>query len=67
MMLVLSRKHQEAIVVGGCLGFEDVLKITVVDIKNGSVKLGLEADRVGAIHPWEVWERILTSTPLDRT
>jgi carbon storage regulator CsrA len=63
-MLVLSRKSQESIVVGGCDGFEHMVKITVVDIKNGSVRLGFDADLAVAIHRWEVWERIMASDPI---
>ena len=32
-MLVLSRKTQETVVVGGSEGFERVLKVTVVEIR----------------------------------
>jgi carbon storage regulator CsrA len=62
-MLVLSRKTQESVAVGGSEGFEHLLKITVLDIKNGRVRLGFEVDAAVAIHRWEVWERILASRP----
>jgi carbon storage regulator CsrA len=57
-MLVLSRKHKEAVVVGGSDGFERVLKVTVLDIKGGTVKLGFEIDASVPVHRLEVWERI---------
>ena len=57
-MLVLSRKSQESVVVGGSDRFERLLKVTVVEIRNGSVKLGFEADSDVAVHRSEVWERI---------
>jgi len=57
-MLVLSRKPQESVVVGGSSGFEQVLKVTVVEIKNGSVRLGFEADAGIPVHRSEVWERL---------
>ena len=43
-MLVLSRKSMESVVVGGSGRFERMLKVTVLEIKNGSVRLGFEAD-----------------------
>lgn len=64
-MLVLSRKRQESIVVGGSAGFEHVLKITVLDIKGGSVRLGFDADTAVAVHRWEVWQRIIATGGVD--
>ena len=57
-MLVLSRKNQEAVVVGGANGFEQLLKVTVLELRGGSVKLGFEANDEVPIHRAEVWERI---------
>ena len=58
-MLVLSRKNQEeAVVVGGANVFEQVLKVTVLEVRGGSVKLGFEASDEVPIHRAEVWERI---------
>jgi carbon storage regulator CsrA len=57
-MLVLSRKNQESVVVGGSGGFERVLKVTVLEIERGKVRLGFEVDKDVPIHRLEVWERI---------
>ncbi len=57
-MLVLSRKHKEAVMVGGSDGFERLLKVTVLDIRGGIVKLGFEVDAGVPVHRLEVWERI---------
>ena len=57
-MLVLTRKSQEAVIVGGCAGFERTLKVTVVEIVGGRVRLGFEADADVPVHRSEVWERI---------
>ena len=43
-MLVLSRKNQESVVVGGTDGFQRLLKVTVLGIQGTSVKLGFEVD-----------------------
>jgi carbon storage regulator CsrA len=60
-MLILTRKCQEVVVVCGSSGFEPVLKVTVVAIKNGKVRLGFEATDDVPVHRLEVWERIRTS------
>lgn len=57
-MLVLTRKTQEAVVVGGSAGFERMLKVTVLDILGGKVRLGFEVDAEVPVHRLEVWERI---------
>ena len=57
-MLVLSRKSQESVVIGGSGGFERRLKVTVVEIKGGHVRLGFEVDKDVPVHRREVWERL---------
>jgi carbon storage regulator CsrA len=57
-MLVLARKSMESVVVGGSGRFEQLLRVTVLEIKNGSVRLGFEADASIPVHRSEVWERI---------
>jgi carbon storage regulator len=57
-MLVLSRKSLESVVVGGPGGLEQLLKVTVLEIKNDRVRLGFEADTTIPVHRLEVWERI---------
>jgi len=65
-MLVLSRKSRESVVVGGRGRFEPTLKVTVLEIKNGSVRLGFEADASVPVHRAEVWERIRESNGAGR-
>jgi carbon storage regulator len=57
-MLILTRKPQEAIAVGVSPTPEQVIKVTILDVRDGRVKLGVEARREVPIHRWEVWERI---------
>ena len=57
-MLVLSRKQLEAVVVGGADGLEPLMKVTVLEIKNGKVRLGIEAAADVPVHRSEIWERI---------
>jgi sRNA-binding carbon storage regulator CsrA len=53
-MLILSRKSLESVVVGGSAGFERVLKVTVLEIKGRSVRLGFEVDSADPVHCGEV-------------
>jgi carbon storage regulator CsrA len=57
-MLVLSRKSNESFVIGGPSGFEQMLKLTVIDVAGGTVKLGIEVAQDVPVHSWEAWERI---------
>lgn len=51
-MLVLSRKKNETIVIN------DVIRITVVEIRGDKVRLGIEAPRNIEVHREEVYEQI---------
>jgi carbon storage regulator len=57
-MLILSRKSRESVVVGGSDGFDRLLRVTVLDIRGGKVRLGFEVARDVPVHRSEVWERI---------
>ena len=61
-MLVLSRKKQQSVMVGGCSGFERTLKVTVIEIRGGSVRLGFDASAEVPVHRAEVWERIVAES-----
>ena len=52
-MLVLTRKVGEGVVIG------DEIKITVVEIKGGGVRIGIEAPASVKVHRQEVYQRIL--------
>jgi len=62
-MLVLSRKSSESVVIGGSSGFERLLKLTVLNVSGGKVKLGIEVADDVPVHRWEVWQRILAGAP----
>ena len=51
-MLVLSRKAEESMFIG------DDIKITVLDIRGGQVRIGITAPQNIKIHREEVYERI---------
>lgn len=65
MMLVLSRKQLESVVVGGSNSLERMLKATVLQIHGGSVRLGFEVNTDLSVQRWEVWQRIRASGPPD--
>lgn len=52
-MLVLTRKVGEGLVIG------DEIKITVVEINGGWVRIGIEAPAAIKVHRQEVYQRIL--------
>jgi len=64
-MLVLSRKNQESVIVGGGGSLERVLKITVLEIAHGKVKLGFEVPADIPVHRLEIWERMLANGELE--
>ncbi len=51
-MLVLTRKIDESIIIG------DNIKITVVDVRNDQVKLGIDAPREIPVHREEIYREI---------
>lgn len=51
-MLVLTRKKNESIVIN------DVIKVTVVEIRGDKVRLGIEAPREIDVHRQEVYDQI---------
>lgn len=65
-MLVLTRKTLESVIVGGSDGFERLLKVTVLEIIGGKVRLGFEVDKKVPIHRLEVWERIHSIDQLNK-
>ncbi|MGQ9779228.1 MAG: carbon storage regulator CsrA [Bacillota bacterium] len=52
-MLILTRKLNESIMIG-----HDV-KVTIVSVRGGEVKLGISAPREIAVHREEIYRRIL--------
>ena len=48
-MLVLSRQHDESIMIG------DDVEITIVEIRGDKVRLGIEAPQSVSVHRREVW------------
>jgi len=52
-MLILARKIGEAIAIA------DDIKVTVVDIQGGQVRLGVQAPAHVSVHREEIYQRIL--------
>jgi carbon storage regulator len=64
-MLILSRKRDEQIIIG------DAIVITVVSVRGGNVRLGIEAPSHVTVHRREVYDAIRGGTteakPTDTT
>jgi len=65
-MLILARKAGEAISIG------DQITIRILEMKNGQVKIGVEAPATVAVHRQEIYRRIVeenikaaTGAPVD--
>jgi hypothetical protein len=52
------------VVVGVGGGFQGLLKVTVLEIATGKVKLGFELDDRIPVHRLEIWERLCASGEL---
>jgi len=64
-MLILTRKIQESVVVGGSDCFQRILKVKVLEIRGEKVKLGFDVDPAVPVHRMEVYERIVTASRPD--
>lgn len=51
-MLVLTRKVGEGIIIG------DDIKVTIVELKGGGVRIGIDAPREMKVHRQEVFDKI---------
>lgn len=63
-MLVLTRKNQQSVVVGGSASFATILKVTVLEIECGKVRLGFDVAKDVPVHRAEVWEKIQAQNPV---
>jgi carbon storage regulator len=66
IMLVLSRKNLESIVLGRNDGIHRPIKVTVLGIQGDRVRLGFEADIDVPIHRAEVWDRMQTEVAKEK-
>lgn len=53
LMLILTRKVNETLMVG------DEVSVTVLGIKGGQIRIGINAPRDVSVHRQEVYERIM--------
>ena len=57
-MLVLARKSKETVVIGAAGDMQELVRVTVLEIRGGVVKLGFKADDDVAVYREEVWDRL---------
>lgn len=63
VMLVLSRKAQESLVIVDPYNDDSLIKITVVEIRGHRIRLGIEAADHVPIWRSELWEQTQTEAP----
>lgn len=57
-MLMLSRKCNQSVLIGGNDRCERLVKVTVLEIDGNKVQLGFDVDADVPVHRFEVWEQI---------
>ena len=57
-MLVLARKSKESVVIGAAGEMQELVRVTVLEVRGGTVKLGFAADDDVAVYREEVWKRV---------
>lgn len=62
-MLILSRKRLESVLVGAEAGLAGSVRVTVLGIRQGRVRLGFEGDAGIPVHREELWKQIHSSHP----
>lgn len=65
-MLVLSRRREESVIVDGFNSPTRALKVTVLEIKDGRVRLGFEVNQNTSVQRAEVGESIRDRGPSGR-
>lgn len=64
-MFELIRSIEESVVVDGFNSPERAIRVTVLGIKNGKVRLGFEVNKDVARQPVEPWQQLLTTLGKD--
>ncbi len=62
-MLILTRKCQEMVVIGGAKGISPMVTVTVLEIKGQTVRLGFAAEATIPVHRWEIWQQLQAGPP----
>jgi carbon storage regulator CsrA len=60
-MLVLTRKNRESVIIGRPGIGNLMMKVTILDVRGGKVRLGIEADRSIRVLRSELLERDLAA------
>ena len=57
-MFILSRKSEESVIVDGFNSPKRALKVTVLEVKGGRVKLGFEVSANKVVRRTQAWSRV---------
>ena len=57
-MLVLARKSKESVVIGAAGNMQELVRVVVLEVRGGTVKLGFAADPNVAVYREEIWNRV---------
>jgi carbon storage regulator len=63
-MLILSRKLNESLIIGGEITLADNIVITILAVEGDKVKLGIRAPREVPVFRQELWEAIQEQTAI---
>ncbi|MEK6642796.1 MAG: carbon storage regulator [Planctomycetota bacterium] len=66
-MFVVSRRHAESVIVDGFNTPERSLKVTVLEVKDGRVRLGFEVNKDVSLQRAEEWEHVRGEYNIDRS
>ncbi|HVT88919.1 MAG TPA: hypothetical protein VHD56_08715 [Tepidisphaeraceae bacterium] len=61
-MIVFTRNSNESVLIAGPADLERVLKVTVLEVKNGKVKFGLDISEDMPASQWNVWQLMRSFT-----
>jgi carbon storage regulator len=54
-MLVLSRQKDESLIISPTKDDQELIEITIVDVRGDKVRLGINAPRHHKVHRKEIW------------
>ncbi|MBI5764727.1 MAG: carbon storage regulator [Planctomycetes bacterium] len=66
-MFIVTRRHAESVIIDGFNTAERALKVTVLEVKDGRVRLSFEVNKDVSLQRAEVWENVRAKRNIDRS